>query len=90
MHPDLYVAEDGRTYTRPMSDLRSVEVRHMLNGFVTRVIRTTAPLDELMDTTVPAYLAAALVVNREALRMNYRIVKVGHGYMLFGRPVRKD
>jgi len=88
MHPDLEVI-DGKTYTRPGTDLRKAEVRHMLNGFVSSLSPATE-IDHLPDRYIPNHLAVALVVNRVALRMNYRTPKVGTSRMLLGRPVRED
>ena len=90
MHHALEVI-DGKTYTRPGSDLRRAETRHMLNGFVSTVTSWPgARLDEIPDQYIPVELADELVANRDALRMNYRIVTVGKARMLLGRPVRED
>lgn len=86
---DLEVV-DGKTYTRPGSLLRRAETRHMLNGFVTRVVDTAAELAETLDTQMPRPVAEALVAHRDALRMNYRIVTIGRHPHLLGRPIRED
>lgn len=88
--PDLEVT-GGKTYTRPRSDLRKAETRHMLNGFVSGImpLRGT-PIDQVLASMIPVDLAERLIANRDALRMNYRIVKVGTRPMLLGRPVKED
>lgn len=87
MDPDLYV-KDGKTYTRPHSDLRRAETRHVLNGFVSGLAPIYAPVTET-GRRVPRDLAYRLVAAGPSLRMNYRIVKVGTSDMLLGRPIKE-
>ena len=88
MDLDLEVI-DGKTYTRPGSALRRAETRHMLNGFVTKVV-DDGTLDNTLDTHMPRDLAVRLVNAGALLRMNYRIVKIGTSPHLLGRPIRED
>lgn len=82
---------DGKTYTRPSTELRRAEVRHMLNGYVTKVIDDpAATLNNTLEQRLPLTLAVRLVSSGALLRMNYRIVTVGTGRMLLGRPIRED
>jgi hypothetical protein len=76
---------EDRTYTKPGTRLRRAEVAHMLNGFVS----PTRPHGYPMypgSQAIPLHVARRLVALGPALRMNYRLVTVGHRPMLFGRP----